>query len=253
MGSTRQRHYWLVIYKYLAKRGMSKMSWIDAAIKSWKSPVYSHYDVTLRRDVDDDNDRSPSCMVFIFTCKTDPVRHKAHYRPHEKTSEGTANLKIGADKCNERNGVVATSVPNGTGADTGILIYSVAAHRALIALRCAKNHRPFNSVLDEDYQMEVQMLRPGTVLPHPITISRDVRMIYVEMAKKVRDYFKVSFQSYFCTVLIRKLSSTEIIQYILSWTVGRHQLWRHFSASSSYGTKMAKFIVPSSSLSGKCI
>jgi hypothetical protein len=38
--------------------------------------------------------------------------------------------------------------------------YSAAAHRTLIAMWCAKNHGPFNSVLDEDYQAEVEMLRP---------------------------------------------------------------------------------------------
>lgn len=76
------------------------------------------------------------------------------------------------------------------------LTYSVAAHRALIALRCAKNHRPFNSILDDDYQTEVEMLRPGTILPHPITISRDIQVIYIEMAKTVRDYFKACFVSF---------------------------------------------------------
>jgi hypothetical protein len=166
---------------------------IDAAVKSWKSPVYSHYNVTLRRDVDDDNEESPLAMFFVFTCKTDPAQHKPHFRPREKTSEGTANLKLGAEKCNERNGLVGAALVLDDRSTAPA--YSVAAHRALIALRCAKNHRPFNSILDEDYQMEVQMLRPGTILPHPITVSRDIRTIYVEMAKKVRDYFKVDFSS----------------------------------------------------------
>ena len=66
--------------------------------------------VTLQHDSDNDNDKindSPCSMVFVFTCKSDPTQHKPHYWPHEKTSEGTANLKLGAEKCDERNGVVA--------------------------------------------------------------------------------------------------------------------------------------------------
>ncbi|KAF8239894.1 hypothetical protein L208DRAFT_1060614, partial [Tricholoma matsutake] len=67
--------------------------------------------------------------------------------------------------------------------------YSEAAHRALIALCCAKNHQPFNSVLDEDYQTEVQMFQPGTKVPHPMTISWDVNAMYFEMSKHVENYF----------------------------------------------------------------
>jgi hypothetical protein len=47
-------------------------------------------------------------------------------------------------------------------------------------------------VLDEDYQAEVQMLRPGTEIPHPITISRDARTVYLELSKRVREYFVVN-------------------------------------------------------------
>ncbi|EIN05206.1 hypothetical protein PUNSTDRAFT_36609, partial [Punctularia strigosozonata HHB-11173 SS5] len=56
--------------------------------------------------------------------------------------------------------------------------YSPLRHRALIALRCASSHRSFNSVLDADYRAKVEMLRPGTVLPSPLTILRDTVAIY---------------------------------------------------------------------------
>jgi len=71
--------------------------------------------------------------------------------------------------------------------------YSAAAHHTLIAMWCAKNHCPFNSVLDEDYQTEVEMLRPGTILPGPQTVSRDIKSIYAEMSKNVRNYFMVTY------------------------------------------------------------
>jgi hypothetical protein len=166
-------------------------------VKLWKSSVYSHYNVSVRHDFHDDD--SPSLMVFVFTCKTYPDQHKPHYRPRGKTSEGTANLKLGADKCNDRNGVVGGALESNSNTPT----YSVAAHRALIALCCAKHHRPFNSILDDDYQLEVEMLHPGTIIPHPSTVSRDIQTIYIEMAKGVRDYFKVSVVfSHICTSLI---------------------------------------------------
>jgi hypothetical protein len=72
------------------------------------------------------------------------------------------------------------------------ILYTKAAHRALIALHCAKNHCPFNSVLDEDYQAEVDMLHPGTKLLHPATVSRDIQVIYLNMSRHIRNYFQVS-------------------------------------------------------------
>ncbi|KAF8218613.1 hypothetical protein L208DRAFT_1349570, partial [Tricholoma matsutake] len=52
-----------------------------------------------------------------------------------------------------------------------------------------KNHHPFNSVLDEDYQAEVEILQPGTILPLPQTVSHDIKAIYAEMSKNVHNYF----------------------------------------------------------------
>ncbi|KAF8960345.1 hypothetical protein BDZ97DRAFT_1604568, partial [Flammula alnicola] len=69
--------------------------------------------------------------------------------------------------------------------------YSEAAHCALIALRCAKNARPINSVLDEDYKLEVEMLRPGTKLPSPMTVQRDLLYIYEQASIAVKNYFLV--------------------------------------------------------------
>jgi hypothetical protein len=104
--------------------------------------------------------------------------------------------------------------------------YSVVAHCALIALQCSKHHRPFNSILDDDYCVKVQMLRSGTILPHPITVSHDICEIHLEMAKKVHDYFKVCY----CLILIVRMclphgfSSCEITLSTLSWMAGQHQL-----------------------------
>jgi hypothetical protein len=83
--------------------------------------------------------------------------------------------------------------------------YSAAGHRALIALRAAKSGRPFNSVLDEDYQDEVRMLRPGTVLPSPITVSRDINSIYLEMSCFVRNYFLVRLLKFIVFIILNSV------------------------------------------------
>jgi hypothetical protein len=124
-------------------------------------------------------------------CKNNPDDHPPHTRRGEKTSEGTSNLKAGADKCDAKHGICSGTSESSSQLNIAIA-YTPAAHCALILLRCAKNNRPFNSVLDKDYQAEVQMLRPGTEIPHPITISRDARTVYLELSKRVREYFVVN-------------------------------------------------------------
>jgi hypothetical protein len=172
----------------------------EASKSTWRSPVYDHFDITLRRDVDVRG--SPKGLSFVFTCKVNPAHHPAHTRPRMSTGHGTKNIQDGVKACNKRAGTVTdTTAVKSTGRP-----YSPAAHRALIAMRCAKNHRPFNSVLDEDYQAEVEMLRPGTVLPSPQTVSRDIKAMYAEMSKNVRNYFMVmqSFLRYVTAAILIK-------------------------------------------------
>jgi hypothetical protein len=162
--------------------------YLAASRAVWRSGVYDHYDVSLIRECAEDG--SPSHIDFIFTCKMYPTTH-SHTRARSKTSGGTSNLQLGVAQCNKRHGISGTQVSQ-SGPP-----YSEAAHRALIALRCAKHHRPFNSVLDDDYQTEVQMLRPGTKIPHPMTVSRDVNAMYFEMSKHVRNYFQACFPTFY--------------------------------------------------------
>jgi len=48
-------------------------------------------------------------------------------------------------------------------------------------MRSATSNHPFNAVTDKYYKMEVEMLRPGTVIPHPTTVSQDIKHLYVEL------------------------------------------------------------------------
>ena len=52
------------------------------------------------------------------------------------------------------------------------------------------------------------MLRPGTTLPSPSTISHDVSVMYEKGSVLVREYFKVSFQ------LLDLSAPLQLIQHI---------------------------------------
>jgi hypothetical protein len=158
----------------------------EASKSTWHSKIYDHYNISLRREVD--NDGEPLKMVFAFSCKVDPVCHTPHLCSRMLSGHGTKNLQDGVNACNKCLGVISDDATQHTGAP-----YLPAGHRTMIAMCCAKNHRPFNSVLDEDYQAEVEMLWPGTILPLPQTVSHDIKAIYAEMSKNVCNYFMVCF------------------------------------------------------------
>ncbi|TEB34430.1 hypothetical protein FA13DRAFT_1918268 [Coprinellus micaceus] len=129
----------------------------------------------------------PRELVFVFTCKVDPDHHQPHRRPRLKTSSGTRNLNAGAKACNRRLGASMAAASS----SRSIIPYSSANHRTILALRCSKSMRPFTFVQDPLYQAEVDMLRPGTQLPDPTTVSRDVKLLYKHLAPHVSSYFKV--------------------------------------------------------------
>ena len=163
---------------------------LDASKRTWHSPVYDHFDITLERETDSLG--SPKSLTFLFTCCTHPETHPVQCRPRSATNWGTTNMRNSIKLCDKKSGASTLSSQQNTSPK-----YSPAAHRTLIAQRCAKNHRPFNSVTDEDYIAEVEMLRPGTKLPSPSTVSRDIRAIYAEVSKFVRTYFLVCHNNFF--------------------------------------------------------
>jgi hypothetical protein len=159
----------------------------DAAVATWRSNVYSHYDVSLVRCLDEAT-QAPLSMSFKFTCKTHPENHVGpQFRQRTRTGQGTSNLQKDVDQCLKKQGL--DSRPK----SESVIPYSEANHRALIALRCAKSARPINMVLDEDYLAEVEMLRPGTISPSPNTVQRDLTHIYNMTSIYVMNYFMVHF------------------------------------------------------------
>ncbi|KAF9521711.1 hypothetical protein CPB83DRAFT_747544, partial [Crepidotus variabilis] len=71
------------------------------------------------------------------------------------------------------------------------LEYSTANHCTLIAMRCAKIARPINTILDDEYQAEVEMLHPGITVPHPSTVAGDLVNLYTDLSLTVFSYFSV--------------------------------------------------------------
>ena len=141
-------------------------------------------------------------LSFVFTCKTHPELHSwgSIIRAWKKGgTDGTSNLQKAADACLWKQGI---ELQKNTSADA--IPYSESGHCVLIAMRCAKQSRSTNSVLDEDYRWEVEMLCPGTKVPYPMTVQQDLIHIYEHASTWVVNYFLV-------------LSLT-ILQWITSWS-----------------------------------
>lgn len=188
--------------------------------------MYDHYTIKVARKLDGNG--SPERIEFSFHCRHDPASHKVQVRGRTATAHGTSNLGRTMLQCNRRRGVAQTQDSNANAQQTldqSVSTYTPARHRAMIAMRCAASHRPFNSVTDPFYLEEVQMLRPGTKVPSPMTVSRDVQRIYAESSIRVKEYFQVrnisrydNDEAYVLIILTRNLTT----QYTLSLTDGRH-------------------------------
>jgi hypothetical protein len=149
------------------------------AKSTWRSTVYNHFNITLHHKLDVRS--KPKALSFVFTCKVDPAHHPVHIRARMFTGHETKNIQDGIKACNKCIGTTTgTMAAKSTGQP-----YSTAAHCTLIAMQCAKNHCPFNFILNEDYRAEIEMLHPRTILPSPQTVSCDIKFIYAEMSKNV--------------------------------------------------------------------
>jgi hypothetical protein len=183
------------LYVFLSLRSISctDSPVLSATSKSrWNSAAYDHYKISLKRHLKADG--SPDYLEFEFECRSDPVNHKPHHRKRMQTAQGTKNLNRGVKECIQRRGI-STQGPDATGAQqtlsNSVSKYTPQAHRALIAMRCAVNKRPFNFVADPLYIEEVKLLRPDVIVPSPRTVSRDINEIYIEGSKNVKEYFSV--------------------------------------------------------------
>jgi hypothetical protein len=157
---------------------------LGAARKSWRSDVYDHFELSMERMLDDFGEKY---IRFKFTCKSDPENHSPQYRDRQDTSYGTHNLQRKANACDTRT---RTRKAVDT-ASTASRHFSTTRFRALLALWCARNHRPVELVQDELFGMIIDELRPGTLSPDRTTISRDIRGLYKHNMESIRAYFEV--------------------------------------------------------------
>ncbi|TFK37882.1 hypothetical protein BDQ12DRAFT_723952 [Crucibulum laeve] len=136
---------------------MSDDEIIEASKSIWRSPVYDHYDISLIHE-----GLSAAWIIkFAF-----------NYQARLNTSEGTSNLQATAQQCNELHGTQQILKSASSKPTPPTIPYSDAAH-----------------FLDEDYRSEVEMLHPGTTLPHLTTISTDINHLYVKLSDYVCNYF----------------------------------------------------------------
>jgi len=174
--------------------------WKDAAFINLHSQVYDHYNTTFRHNVDETSgERS---LSFVFTCKTHPELHSGGsiIRSRKKGgTDGTSNLQKAADACLRKQGIERQK---NTSADA--IPYSESGHHVLIAMWRAKQQRLINSVLDEDYLWEVEMLRPRTKVLHPTTVQWDLIHIY--------EHASIWIMNYLLVLLLT------ILQWIMNWS-----------------------------------
>ncbi|KAF8960349.1 hypothetical protein BDZ97DRAFT_1666001 [Flammula alnicola] len=109
------------------------------------------------------------------------------------TGQGTTNLVRTATKCEQRRGVEGkdSSANAQQNLHQTVSKYTESRHRAIVALRCAMSHRAVNMVNDPLYKEEVELLRPGTKIPAPMTVSRDLKTLYQRGSALVVEYFSV--------------------------------------------------------------
>lgn len=126
---------------------------------------YDHFNFTISRIPADHEE--PEHFVYIYICKSghDGCRHL-----QKRSQAATDKLKAKVTKCNEAHpGQCAPPDTPQPKLKTSIK-YDKHSHRMLVALRCAVNNRPFTSVEDEHYKIEVELLRHSTQVCGSTTI-----------------------------------------------------------------------------------
>jgi hypothetical protein len=146
-----------------------------ASVEKWRSKTYQHYNVSLQHVVEG----GLRHIQFVFKCKFDETKHEPHKHLRMKTGDSTTNLQKSASVCDALRGVAAPATV------ATLTSYTLAAYHTVIAIRSATRNHLFNAVTDIYYKMEVEMLRPGTVIPHPTTVLQDIKHLYVELSKTV--------------------------------------------------------------------
>ncbi|KAI0070264.1 hypothetical protein K474DRAFT_878261 [Panus rudis PR-1116 ss-1] len=147
-----------------------------------ESKVYGHFVKSVSRTESGGTRR----LTIMLACKHGDPRHLTHARERCKQGSGTSNLVSAVRACDARrqHASQAKDVPG----------YTLAHHRMLIVIRCARRKRSFRSVQDAEYLEELQLVAqdPTISVPCERTIQRDTERLYEGLAPSLTAYFKVS-------------------------------------------------------------
>ncbi|GJE85026.1 hAT transposon family protein [Phanerochaete sordida] len=133
---------------------------------SWRSSVYDHFEPPEIIVVDGE-------IKYKFICKTSPSTKPL---TRARWDDSTSNLVRHVNACNK-----SSKPPPGQKAIDDFAqgtTYNPAKFRVKLNIWIARRHRPYNIVQDPEFLELLRMLNAKVEVPHPTTISRDIREIF---------------------------------------------------------------------------
>lgn len=119
------------------------------------SLAYKHFDARLVRVLAKGSEAA--YFEYIYTCAGG---HDGCHHTQRRNNQPTTKLSNKAKACDSKHGHSAPQ-PKQKDLHETTTAYDKYHHRMLIAMRCAVSNRPFISVEDHYYKLEVEHLRSG--------------------------------------------------------------------------------------------
>ncbi|GJF00545.1 hypothetical protein PsYK624_168380 [Phanerochaete sordida] len=133
---------------------------------AWRSTTYDHFEPPRIVIVDGE-------VKYVFDCKTNP---SAKPLTRARWDDSTSNLVRHVHACEKDK-----KPPPGQKAIDAFAqgtTYNPAKFRYKLAIWVARRHCPYAIVQDPEFLELLQMLNSKVEVPHPTTVSRDVREIF---------------------------------------------------------------------------
>ena len=119
------------------------------------SDAYKHFDITLK--LHPTKGAHDAYYEYTYICK---AGHPKCEHKQKREHKGTNKILKKSVECNAKNGGNAPQ-PKQKDLHSTVTAYDKVHHRMLIAMRCAVHNRPFISVEDTYYKLEIEHLRAG--------------------------------------------------------------------------------------------
>lgn len=120
-----------------------------------KSKYYGHFDMTISRIPTKGS--KPEHFSYSYVCK---LGHDLCKHVQKRDQGSTDKLKDKVIKCNAKH-LGQSALPKQQDLHQASTAYDKHYHRMVVALRCAVSNRPFVSVEDEYYKLELEHIRHG--------------------------------------------------------------------------------------------